>query len=83
MAVSPDVQGSWGAYVQGGENLQRLDLMGSELSVRLDCPVHYPAFNKRLFECKCGKTFPVFMVDAAMQTEDWSQVEHIHENGRT
>ena len=71
---------AWGAYVQQG-NLEELDMLGSELSKVLHCPVHYPAWNKNMFECKCEITFPVYMVKAAVETKDWSSVIEIHKNG--
>lgn len=68
---------NWNSFVQSG-NLQEIDTMGSQLSIRLDCPVHYPAFNKNLFECSCGITIPYFMVKGAIVTGDWSLVERKH-----
>ena len=73
--------GSWGYYMQGNWGNRELETAGSTLSVRLDCPVHYPAFGKRLFECRCGVLFPRFVVDAALRTGDWSVVLKEHAEG--
>lgn len=77
----PDQQGSWGAFVQGGEQFELLDRMGAELSKHIGCPVHYPAYNKRLFECHCLIPFPVFAVEGAYTTGDWSQIVERHQQG--
>lgn len=68
---------TWGSYVQNG-NLQAIEHLGSELNLHINCPVHYPAYNKRLFECKCNIFIPVWMVEAAEKTGDWSLVEELH-----
>lgn len=63
----------WGAYVQSGFS-RDLDAMGAKLSMHLKCPVHYPAYDKRLFECKCGIIFPVYMVEGG----DWEAMSRKH-----
>lgn len=68
---------TWRAFAQQG-NLQEIDILGSRLSREIDCPVHYPAYNKNMFECQCGVTFPVFLVKSG----DWDKVREIHKNGR-
>lgn len=73
--------GSWGYYQQGNGRQRDIDNAGSQLSLRLSCPVHYPAYEKRMFECKCGVLFPVFVVDAAISSGDWSVVEKQHREG--
>jgi len=67
---------TWGAYVQSG-NLDEIDSLGKELSLKLDCPVHYPAHNKNLFECRCGVIFPLYVVKG----ENWQEIirKHIEE----
>lgn len=45
------------------QNYMHLRETGVQLSIALDCPVHYPAFGKRLFECACGVTFPLYVLD--------------------
>ena len=52
----------WGAYVQGSGQFQNIDELGKKLSLAIDCPVHYPAFGKNMFECKCGVIFAVYIV---------------------
>lgn len=74
-------QTGWGVYMQGSQELQVLENMGSALSVALHCPIHFPSYGKNMFECKCGVTFPVFLVKAAMETKDWSTVRQIHNSG--
>ena len=73
--------GSWGYYMQGDGLRRDIDECGSQLSMRLDCAVHYPAFGKRLFECRCGVLFPVYVVQAAVETGDWTKVLELHEDG--
>ncbi len=68
---------TWGAYIQQG-NLQELETLGSQLSVEIGCSVHYPAFNKNMFECNCGVTFPLFIIKG----RDWDKIREIHKNGR-
>ncbi len=68
---------SWGAYVQQGLD-NELDLLGSKLSIEIGCPVHYPAYNKRLFECRCGVIFPYYLVDGG----NWEGIKRKHEEER-
>lgn len=68
----------WGYYIQGSDQLQEIDELGSELSVRIHCPVHYPAFGKNLFECRCGVIFPVYLVKG----KDWKLINRKHEEER-
>jgi len=72
------VDGSWGIYVQSGD-YQEITGLGSRLSVVLNCPCHYPAWNKKLFECRCNITFPYFMVKAAYDSGDWSNILEVHQ----
>lgn len=64
---------TWGYYIQQGLD-EKIDRLGSKLSIELNCPVHYPAYGKKLFECKCGKVFPVYVV----QQEDWEGMKEKH-----
>ena len=73
--------GSWGYYMQGGQDIQDIEEMGKELSKILQCPVHYPAWGKRLFECKCNVIFPAFMVKYAVESGDWTKIMEQHEKG--
>jgi len=63
----------WGAYMQGGFS-EEVDSLGAMLSVEIDCPVHYPAFNKNLFECKHGVVLPYYVVAA----KDWDKIRKVH-----
>jgi len=67
----------WGAYVQNG-NLEEIEELGAELSVRIDCPVHYPAYNKNIFECRCGVIFPLYLVKG----KNWKLIIEKHEMER-
>lgn len=68
---------TWGAYIQPGLS-EELDSLGSKLSVEIGCPVHYPAYNKHLFECRCGVIFPVYLVKGG----NWEVVRRKHEEER-
>jgi len=48
----------YNSYQQGIE----VDELGKKLSLAIHCPIHYPAHDKNIFECKCGITFPIFLV---------------------
>ena len=72
--------GSWGIYIQAG-NYQEISKLGRQLSIALDCPCHYPAWDKNLFECKCNITYPYFMVKAAYESGDWSTILKVHKEG--
>ncbi len=52
----------WGFYEQGSDQLQEIMELGDKLNLAIDCPVHYPAFGKRLFECHCNMIFPAYVV---------------------
>lgn len=67
-----------GYFQQGQDRQWELDNLGAKLSKVLDCPIHYPVFNKNLFGCKHGITFPVFMVKAAYETGNWDQIIRQH-----
>lgn len=71
------MSGNWGAYVQN-HNLEHLEQIGKALNLHLGCAVHYPAFDKRLFECKCNRIFPAWMVEHAVDSNDWSMIDEIH-----
>jgi len=59
----------WGYFEQGSDQLQEVMEMGEKLSKAINCPIHYPAFGKRLFECKCGRIFPVYVVSGRSSEE--------------
>jgi len=68
---------TWGAYMQNN-HFEQIDQAGAALNLHLNCSVHYPAYDKRLFECKCNICFPVWAVEAAMQTGNWEDIEKLH-----
>ncbi len=68
---------TWGSYVQQfqyGSEWETINRLGSKLSLVTGCVIHYPAYNKRLFECKCGVVFPVYVV----QQEQWEEMKEMH-----
>lgn len=69
---------SWGYYMQGNIQEEKIMKLGLALNNRLQCAVHYPAFGKNLFECKCGVTFMVATVEEAVRTNDWSLIDEMH-----
>ena len=66
----------WGYYSQGSPEILKIDELGKKLSVEIRCPVHYPAFGKRLFECKCGMIFPAYVVDGG----NWEMIKKKHKD---
>lgn len=69
-------RGNWGAYVQDNK-FRELDELGSRLSLEIDCPVHYPAYDKNIFECKCGVLFPLYLLRGG----DWEAIKQKHKEG--
>ena len=63
----------WGAYQQPGLD-EEIDSLGARLSIEIGCPVHYPAYNKNLFECMCGVMFPLYLVKG----ENWELIKSKH-----
>jgi len=63
----------WGYHQQNGQ-WQEIDELGSQLSIEIGCPVHYPAFGKRLLECKCGVVFPIYLV----ASRNWELIRRKH-----
>ena len=57
-----------------------IDNIGSTLSIVLQCPVRYvePHYGKPMFECKCLKTFPMFVVEPAYRTKKWKPIIQLH-----
>ena len=64
---------SWGGYMQSDFDLET-DELGSKLSIALRCPVHYPAYGKNLWECKCGVIFPRYL----LKSENWKLIVRKH-----
>ncbi len=52
----------WGYFQQGADQMQEIMELGEKLSIAINCPIHYPAFGKNVFECQCEKLFPVYVV---------------------
>ncbi len=70
--------GVWGFFVQGSDQQLEAEELGSILSIKLGCAVHYPAYNKPLYECSCGITFPVSIVRHCRKVMDWGYVLEKH-----
>jgi len=68
--------------LQEGSHVAEVEKIGAKLSKVIDCPVRYPAYDKNIFACHCGITFPVFVVKAAYDSDNWSDVLKIHKEGR-
>ena len=68
---------TWGSYIQPGVT-EELDALGAKLSVEINCAVHYPAYNKHLFECMCGVIFPVYLIRGG----GWEAIRKKHEEER-
>ena len=67
---------NWETHVQSNK-LQEIDQLGLELNLAIDCTVHFPAYGKNLFECKCGVVFPLYLVKG----QNWEAIadKHIEE----
>ncbi|KKM99440.1 hypothetical protein LCGC14_1147770 [marine sediment metagenome] len=52
--------------------------LGVRLSIEIGCPVRYPAYDKGIFECKCGIPFPVFV----LKGDRWDEVRRLHKEGK-
>lgn len=65
---------NWGFYIQGSPRQQEIEEMGSTLSMVIDCPVHYPAYEKRMFECVHNIRFPVWQIEGY----GWAWVKQHH-----
>lgn len=52
---------AWDMNQQAGFS-EEVHELGAQLSIVLGCPIHYPAYNKHLFECVCGVIFPLYLV---------------------
>ena len=70
---------TWGAYQQPGLD-EVIEALGAKLSVEIHCPVHYPAYGKNMFECKCGVVFPLYLLKMA-EVKGWDMIytKHIEE----
>ena len=68
----------WGYYQQGNDQMIEIDELGSQLSMEIDCPVHYPSFGKKLFECRCGVIFRAYLVAG----RNWELIRSKHQEER-
>ena len=68
---------TWGAFQQEGLT-EEIDELGSKLSMEIGCPVHYPAYGKKLYECMCEIVFPSYL----LKGENWDMIKAIHEEGK-
>ena len=59
----------WGYFQQGAELMEKIMELGKKLNLAIDCPIHYPAFGKRLFECRCGIIFSAYVVEGHSSEE--------------
>ncbi|MCK9597455.1 MAG: hypothetical protein M0R06_00365 [Sphaerochaeta sp.] len=67
----------WGYFQQGSDQQLETDEIGSWLSKVIHCPVHYPAYGKKLYECLCGKIFPAYAI-SLMDEEAANIAKEIH-----
>lgn len=66
---------SWGFYEQGSDQMHEVIELGERLSIEVNCPVHFPAYGKNLFECSCGVIFPVYF----LKGHSWKEIKEFHE----
>ena len=71
---------TWGAYQQPGMD-EVIDTLGARLSVEIHCPVHYPAYNKSMYECMCGVVFPLYLLKMA-EMKGWDMITSKHAEER-
>ncbi len=71
---------TWGIYVQPGLD-EEIEVLGAKLSVEIHCAVHYPAYNKKLYECMCGVVFPLYILKAA-EIKGWDMILTKHSEER-
>lgn len=73
---------SWSLMQNQGES-ELIDSLGSDLSAIIHCPVRYceAHYHKKVFECRCQKIFPVFVVQGAQESGDWLPIMEYHKNG--
>ncbi|KKK94643.1 hypothetical protein LCGC14_2680810 [marine sediment metagenome] len=57
---------------------EEIDYLGAKLSIEIDCAVRFPAYNKNLFECKCGVIFPLYVV----KSKNWKAIKQKHQTER-
>lgn len=70
----------WGYTMQGNAEWEEIDQLGIYLNLTIDCAIHYPAFGKRLFECKHGVIFPVYVVKQYFKFDGQLELKSKHQN---
>jgi len=70
---------SWAVHDEGAANMGLIDSCGKALSLKIKCPVKLVVWGKPQYECYCNKIFPLFSVEGAIKTGDWSTVLDRHE----
>lgn len=60
----------------------RIDEMGSALSIAIECTVRTlePIYRKPVFECKHNVIFAFFMVEGAFSNDKWDDIIKKHDN---
>jgi hypothetical protein len=71
----------WGFTVQGSDDQIEVEKLGEWLSQVIHEAVHYPAWGKPIFECRCGVLFPLFAVKACYEKNDEDMLKGQHEDG--
>ena len=71
-----DTTTGWGFFEQGSDQLQEIMELGEKLNSAINCPIHYPAWGKALFECKCNIVFPAYVV----RGNSAEKLKEIHNN---
>ena len=59
-----------------GPNWEKLDEVGSRLSIALNCPVRWPGYDKNMFVCICGFSIAVFRLNG--EAVDWEGLAEDH-----
>jgi hypothetical protein len=68
-------------FRQGIEESE-IDKLGAELSLRISCSIRYCAdvYHKPVFECVHGVAYPLFALQGAALSNDWSHITQRHDN---
>lgn len=57
------------------------ETIGAKLSQVIGCAIHYPAYEKNMYQCRCGTTFPYYIVSYAYNQDSWEDVLRMHREG--
>lgn len=71
---------NWGVYIQPGLD-EEIETLGAKLSVEIHCAVHYPVYNKKMYECMCGVVFPLYLLKMA-EIKGWDMILGKHSEER-